>query len=252
MENDSILQASRYADGEMDTQEQQQFELLLQTDVQLRGYVEQYRQAATTLKAHFTPDDNLQGLKQTLGNLNTSYFKPEEAKIVPFKPATKVILFNNYTRWASGIAALLLVGLLIFNPWRKSLYDEYSTATTMSISERGAGPQTDLEKAATFYNKKEFINAEPLLAKEYHADTKNSLVAYYYAVTLIQDNQEAKARGILQTLYNGESALKYDAAYYMALSYVKEKNYAKAKKWLNLIPAAASNYIKSVELAGKL
>lgn len=250
MEQDSILQASRYVDEEMEAHEKQQFELLLQTDAQLKEYVDQYKQASAALKAHFTPDENLVALKQTIGNLNAEYFKPE-AKVVSIKPEAKVVSLN-YKHWASAVAAILVIGLLILNPWRKSLYDEYSTATTMSISARGEGTQSNLEKAAAFYNKKEFTKAEALLATEYTADAKNSLVAYYYAVTLIQDNQAAKARTILEDLYKGESAFKYDAAYYMALSFVKEKNNDEAKKWLNLVPAGTSNYNKAQELSKKL
>jgi hypothetical protein len=251
MEDDSILKASRYADGDMDPQEQQQFELQLQTNAELKEYVEQYKQASIALKNHFTPDENLVNLQQTLGGLNNEYFK-EEATVAAIKPEAKVVSFKNYSRWIAGVAAILLIGFFLFNPWRKSLYDEYNTAITMSVAERGAGPQTNLEKAAAYYNKKDFTNAEILLAKEYAADAKSTLVAYYYAITLIQDNQEAKARTILESLYNGESAFKYDAAYYLALSYVKQKNNAEAKKWLKLVPVGTSNYNKAVELAGKL
>jgi hypothetical protein len=249
MEDDSILKASRYADGDMDPQEQQQFELQLQTNAELKEYVEQYKLASIALKNHFSPDENRVKLKQTLGGLNDQYFK-EEAKVVTLKPEAKVVSFKNYSRWISGVAAILLIGFFLFNPWRKSLYDEYNTATTMSVAERGAGPQTALEKAAAYYNNKKFTNAETLLAKQYAANAKNSLVAYYYAITLIQNNQEANARVVLENLYNGDSAFKYDAAYHIALSYVKEKNNAEAKKWLKLVPVGTSNYNKAVELAG--
>lgn len=251
MEEDSILQASRYVDGEMNAQEQHQFEMLLQTDAQLKTYVAQYREATVALKAHFAPDENLVALKQTLQGLNNEYFKPE-AKVVQLKPEGKVLSFNNYTRWASGIAAILLVGLLIFNPWRKSLYEQYNTATTMSVAARGAGEQSNLEKAASFYNNKDFNNAEMLLAAEFKADANNSLVAYYYALTLIQNNQATKARNILEGLYKGESAFKYDAAYHMGLSFVKEKNNTEAKKWLALVTKGTSNYTKAQELSEKL
>jgi anti-sigma factor RsiW len=67
MDNDNILKASNYADGEMDAQEQQEFELLLQSDAELREYVAQYRQAATALKA------NLLHLMQTWMSLNKHF-----------------------------------------------------------------------------------------------------------------------------------------------------------------------------------
>jgi predicted Zn-dependent protease len=247
MDNDNILKAANYADGEMNAQEQQEFELLLQSDAELREYVAQYRQATTALKANLLPDAKLDELKTTLGKLNNQYFKAEETK-----PEAKVVSFRQYTRWISGVAAILILGLVVFNPWRKSLYEQYGTATTMSVTERGSNTQTNLEKAAAYYNKKEFTEAEKLLAVEYMADPKNSLAAYYYGITLIQEGQEAKARQILEQLYNGESAFKYDAAYYIALSYVKQKDNANAKKWLKNIPQGTSNYAKAKELEGKL
>ncbi len=242
MKDDDILQASRYVDGEMDEAGQKQFEALMHADAELRAYVAQYRAADAALRKRFTPDANLNNLQQTLKSLSAEHFKPE-AKVVSFKP---------YVKWLSGIAAVLAIGLMIYIPTRKSLYDQYSTATTMSVVERGAGKQTQLEKAAEYYNHKEFNEAEKLLAKEYAADPKNSQAAYYYAITLIQDKQEAKARVILQQLYNGESVFKYDAAWYMALSYVKVKDEVNAKIWLKKIPVGTSNYAKAMELKGKL
>jgi len=242
MDNDQLLLASRYADGEMDRQEQQEFELLMSADAQLRDYVEQYRQATLALKDHFAADEGLNNLKQTLGQLNNTYFKPE----------AKIISLKTYARWLSGVAAVLIIGLLVFNPWRKSLYDQYSTANTMSVAERGEGPQTNLEKAAGLYNKRAFTLAEPLLAKAYAGNPKNSLAAYYYSITLIEDKKETQARAILQQLFQGESAFKYDAAYYIALSYVKQKDNANAKKWLKNVPPGTSNYSKAKELEEKL
>lgn len=242
MNNDSILQASNYVDGEMDLQQQKDFELQMQGDAELREYVEQYRHAAIALKNRFTPDEKLDNLKQTLGNQNKTYFKAE----------AKVVSFKTYTRWISGIAAVLILGLIVFNPWKKSLYDEYRTAGSMSVSERGEGAQTNLEKAAAFYNKKDYTAAEKLLAKEYVANPQNSMAAYYYGITLIQDKQEAKARVILQQLYQGESAFKYDAAYYIALSYVKQNDKINTHKWLKNVPPGTSNYAKAKELEAKL
>lgn len=242
MKDDDILQASRYVDGEMDGAEQQQFEALMHNDAELRTYVTQYKDADAALRARITPDSTLSNLQQTLKGLSAEHFKPE-AKVVSFKP---------YVKWLSGIAAVLAIGLMIYIPTRKSLYDQYSTTTTMSVAERGAGTPTRLEKAAEYYNHKDFSEAEKLLAKEYAADPKNSQAAYYYAITLIQDKKEARARVILQQLYNGESVFKYDAAWYLALSYVKVKDEVNAKVWLDKIPAGTSNYTKAMELKGKL
>jgi hypothetical protein len=242
MKDDDILQASRYVDGEMDEAGQLQFETRMRDDAELRAYVAQYRDADAALRARFTPDATLNNLQQTLKGLSAEHFKPE-GKVVSFKP---------YIKWLSGIAAVLAIGLMIYIPTRKTLYDQYNTATTMSVAERGAGTQTRLEKAAEYYNHKEFKAAGDLLAKEYATNPKNSQTAYYYAITLIENKQEAKAHAILQELYKGESVFKYDAAWYMALSYVKVKDEVNAKVWLDKIPEGTSNYTKAMELKGKL
>ena len=50
-------------------------------------------------------------------------------------------------------------------------------------------------------------------------------------------------------LYNDNSTFKYEAAFYMALSYLKEKNENKTREWLNKIPvdAAVHQKVKSLE-----
>ena len=60
------------------------------------------------------------------------------------------------------------------------------------------------------------------------------------------------ARKELMIVYNGVSSFKYDAAFYLALSYLKEKNKADCKNWLNKIPADAGIYNKAQELLKKI
>ena len=75
---------------------------------------------------------------------------------------------------------------------------------------------------------------------------------FYYAVALLQNGDIEKSRAQLNELYNGESLFKYDAAFYMALSYLKEKDKAICREWLNKIPADAGPYSKAQELLKKL
>ncbi len=56
----------------------------------------------------------------------------------------------------------------------------------------------------------------------------------------------------LKSCSKGESAFKYEAAFYEALSFLKEKDNGTAKDWLEKIPADAPNYKKAQELMKKL
>ncbi len=68
----------------------------------------------------------------------------------------------------------------------------------------------------------------------------NSFVSFYYGVSLLQTNSIAGARNIFDQLYAGQSAFKFEAAFYLALSYLKDDNKAQCKEWLKKIPADAT------------
>ncbi|MNV84228.1 hypothetical protein D3C71_1780880 [compost metagenome] len=78
------------------------------------------------------------------------------------------------------------------------------------------------------------------------------MIAYYYGISLIENDQENEARKVLLRLYEGTSVFKYDALYNIGLSYVKQGNNKEALVWLDKIPVADHNYEQAGELIGKL
>ncbi|MCD0488151.1 hypothetical protein LPB86_07915 [Pedobacter sp. MC2016-14] len=245
MDNEIILQASRYADGEMSLDEKQEFESLLEQDPELREYIEQYKSAFKALSRHLSPDQGVDDLKATLSELNVRYFNEE---IVAVKSTGRI-----HRLWVqlAGIAAVLLIGLMVYAPWQKSLYEQYGK-TTMSVAERGAGQQTVLEKAANLYNDKKYIEAEKLLSVYYELNPENSISSFYYGLTLIENNKGDNARKVLEELYAGDSAFKFDAAYYVAMSYLKERKHKECKLWLSKVPRGTAKYTSAKELEAKL
>jgi hypothetical protein len=112
-----------------------------------------------------------------------------------------------------------------------------------------------MQEGVTAFNKKDFLTAASYLGETYKLDTANSFAAFYYSVALLhtgQADQQKTARAILNRLYAGESAFKYEAAFYQALSYLQEKDNHTCINWLQKIPADASNYNKAQELLKKL
>jgi thioredoxin-like negative regulator of GroEL len=116
------------------------------------------------------------------------------------------------------------------------------------------GENTDnlLKKAAVAFNKKDFTAAAGLLQQVVQLQPGNSLAAYYYGIALLQTGQTEAARKLFTDLYNGQSVFRYDAAFYMALSYLKEKNKPACREWLQKIPPDANNYARTNELMQKL
>ena len=155
----------------------------------------------------------------------------------------------------TAIAAVFIMALLltVWQPWKKEdLYQQYAAIQMPGIAERGATADSLLKLAVENFNNKKFTEAIPAFEAVLKDSSQNTFVQYYYAIALLQNNQTEKSRIELTGLYNGESLFKYDAAFYMGLGYLKEKNKPGCKEWLNKIPGDAGPYSKAQELLKKL
>lgn len=248
MNEEKLLAVARYLEGDMENQEKAQFETSVQTDPELQQLLAEYKDVHLTLKMKLAPDEADKKMEATLSALSKQYFTDASEET---DQKTVVVSLKLYLKWMS-IAAVLIIGLLVWAPWSANLYEKYAISKEMSVVERGEGGQNNLDQAAQFYNAGDFSAASDLLQKEYTLTPDNSLIAYYYGVTLIETNKTAEARSVLSKIFEGESVFKYDAAYYIALSYVKEKNNHDALIWLTKIPQGTINYDKAQELTKKL
>lgn len=250
MNEEKLLTVARYLEGDMELQEKAQFETSIETDIELQELLAEYKNVHLTLKMKLAPDVADRRVEATLATLSKQYFAGNA--IATGKKADPVVVsLKPYLKWIS-IAAVLVIGLLVWAPWSANLYEKYAISKEMSVVERGEGGQNNLDQAAEFYNSGDFKAASGLLQKEYKLAPDNSLIAYYYGITLIETAKPAEARSVLTIIFEGESVFKYDAAYYIALSYVKEKNDQDALIWLAKIPQGTSNYDKAQELTKKL
>jgi tetratricopeptide (TPR) repeat protein len=262
MNEDKLLTVARYLEGDMETGEKAAFEASLPADAELQELVAQYKETHQTLKMKIAPDEQDRQVEDSLKSLNQQYFKNEtplsetlmgKASVneAPVKEA-KTVSLKPYLKWVS-VAAVLVIGLLVWAPWSSGLYEKYSFSKQMSVTERGADNQeAQLSKAAELYNKGDYAEARKILGKEYMFNPQNPLLAYYFAITLIETGQSYEARTILQHLFEGQSVFKYDAAFYAALCLLKEDKKAEAVQWLQKIPQENANYVKAQELIAEL
>lgn len=242
MIEDKILLVARYAEGDLSEDEQMAFESRLHVDEELKQQLADYTHIHQSLKIQFAQNKEDALFKDTLQQLNKQYFSNE----------TKTVSFKPYLKWVGSIAAVLVIGLMIWAPWNGNLYQQYAVNDQMQVTERGAAPETDLDKAATLYNESKFAEAAVILAKLNTQEPSNTIVSYYYGQTLIRTENLAKARAVLTPIFNGESVFKYDAAYAIAMSYLKENQKIDCKAWLEKIPEGTTNYQKAQALIVKL
>lgn len=239
MAEDQILLVSRYMENDMDEAEIAAFKSRLVSDIALQAQVKAYEDIHQGLKMKLTSHD---ALSATLAGLNKQYFR-EEAKVVSLNPALK---------WLSGIAAILVIGLMIWTPWNANLYEKYVDGSELLVTERGAELPTELDKAAAFYNDKNYEAARVALAKLHAKQPLDAMIGYYYGLALLKTNQVENARAVLLPIYEGESVFKYEATYSIALSYLKEDQQEECKTWLQKIPSATTRYEQAKELLRKL
>lgn len=227
-----------YVNGDMAGEEQQQFEQVLQRDKTLQENVRQYRQVQAALRTQLAPDASDKALSQTLHSLNEEYFGKTEGKIRPV---------GIYIKWASAAAAVALILVVnLFHPWKQhDLLKEYGSLQMVTSAERGDHTDTLLQQATTAFNNHEFAVAAQELQVLSEKKPDDAMITFYYGVALIETGDMQKAGKMLEHVYDGNSVFKYDAAYFMAIRFLKEKNYADCRKWLLNIPVGTSRYAQA-------
>jgi tetratricopeptide (TPR) repeat protein len=236
---------ARYAEGDMAADERLAFEAALASDETLQRQLDLYREVHGSLQQHFSADEQRDQLKDTLHSLRGEFFN--EAS----QPG-KVVSMKRWLRRAVAVAAVLIAVVFIWQLMQPDLFEKYSATSMAAPAERGEQAADMLEGAVAAFNKKDYSSAAEALAHIIKHDKANSYVNFYLGVSLLKLNRLAEAREIFNQLYTGQSAFKFEAAFYQALTYLKEDNKPLCKEWLLKIPVDAPNYNKAQELLEKL
>lgn len=234
-----------YVNGDMTGEEQQQFEQVLQRDRSLQEDVQEFRHVLTSLRTKIAPDAQDQAITRTFQSLNEEYFDLSEGKVRPVRA---------YVGWASAAAVIAIILVVtLFHPWKQNdLYREYANIEMVTVAERGNNDAGQLQQAADAFNKREFSASRTLLESIYKTQQENAMIAFYYAISLIETGSPDKAIVILSELSDGDSIFKYDARYFIALTYLKTENREACKSWLQKIPADNNRYAQAQSLLSKL
>ena len=235
----------RYVDGELSPEELGPFVAAMHSDPQLAAEVGLYRELKAVLKERLPEDETREGLTQRTARLNKQYFEPLATH--PPVASRKIPVF----RWLTPVAAaacILVVAVLLWPGDYNHKLDRLGETDMIGITERGVQSDTLLQKASVFFNQKQFEKALPLLNQAVTADSNSQLALFYQGIAAWHTGDLQLARTSLQQVYDKGSLLKSDAAFYMALTYAKEKNKTMAMEWLQKIPTTASEYLKASEL----
>jgi tetratricopeptide (TPR) repeat protein len=238
----NIEQAALYVMNELAESEKQTFDQQLKEQAALQEIVEQGREAIEWLRRTLTPDNTKRELMQILADMRLRWFYGKERD-------------NSRMGWyVMGIAvfAMLIASLLFISPWRKDVYRQFAPTEMVHHHIPNNDTSRILHEASRNFNRRRFAAAVQQLNRVLELHPSNSFARYYRGVCLVEMNQQALARADLQAVYEGNEPFRFDAAFYMALSFLKERDKQQALEWLLKIPPQAAVYTKAQKMLEEL
>ena len=200
----------QYLDGELSGAELKQFEELLAADNTVQQELENLKLAQQAIISY--------GLKAEVASLHHEMM--EELKAEPKASANKIYPFIRASLKIAASLFLVMSAVGIYQYLTVSsaqLYNQNYHPFTISIS-RGATEGSALEKA---YAAGQPATVISLFEKETNADYKTEFLA---AQSYLATKNVSKAISIFNQIMNkADGAYKDDAEYYLALSYIENK-----------------------------
>ncbi len=229
----------QYLENELSNEDRAKFEKQLSEDQEFDSAFETFKELNFYLENKFGNANELNAFKKNLKSISKKHFKTKKPKVVAFKP------------WQYAIAAsvAVLVGFFFFQNSNPA-FEEYDNPESTYFTERGEGNES-LKLAQDAFNARNYKNAISnfeLVLKE----NKSPEIQYFYAVSLLEDNQFQKAESNLSDLKSGSSIYKNKATWYLALSKLKQKEYKSCKEILLTIPEDFEDYDQVQQLINDL
>lgn len=221
--------------------EKNNFEQRLSSDAAFKKAFNAYKNTTRLLEQKFSAEEDLNAFKVNLNKQSNAYFNKE---------VTRKKTFSLYKYAAVAILLISAIGFYFMNSSQPE-YADYAQIDSIALTQRGNSDEL-AKKAEHAYNTKSFKEATIYLEKLIQQDPTNEELKLYNGIALIEIDAFDKAFENLNSITEGSSAFKYEAQWYIALAYLKQKQYNLAKAALEKIPSNAPEYSKADKLLSKL
>lgn len=239
---DKVLFAARYVEGDLNEIEFETFNEVVSKDNELREYLEYYQcinksvstQIKEALKPRFTKANVIAPVAET-----------------PY--VAEKLTFGLDRLWYLFWVVVFVVGLMIWKPWKATMYDKYGFTENYIANTIAAAPYEGFQNAVSMIDKNNAYGVKLIVSKAYAKDATNSELAYYYGMILLLEKHYDTAKEVLYPVAMGaNTAFKDKAAYLLALVYLKQENYAYTAQWLSLVPKNGAFHKLAVQLNAEL
>lgn len=189
-------------------------------------------------------------LSENLSNIGAEFFR-EDAAQAPLQ-AGRV---NNLRRLLLAAASVALLAVAVWFVRQNSetvLYNQYAQYDPPAFTERGIETDSLASEAEAAFKQKRYAEALEALDGLLAQQPDNAVAGLYRGICLLELKRPVEARRALESLATGASALRADAVWFTALSFLSEKNEADCAAWLRRLSAGDDHYGKAQELLKKL
>jgi tetratricopeptide (TPR) repeat protein len=215
------------------------FEQRLREDEVLSNEFALFNEMRTAISSRMAWETSEKPFVQTLDALSKEHFR--ESKVVSF---TRTRLFQMVSA-----AAVILLLVLVLQPWQKDLYSRFAQHPRAELTARdGSGT---LPTGARAFNNKEYEVALDAFTQHLAKEPQDIEVRLYQGICYLELDRAEEAKHNFRELLKS-SASKDIGAWYMGLSHLKQKNIDSTSWYLNQISEASEYYSKASRLLKKL
>jgi tetratricopeptide (TPR) repeat protein len=233
MEQEELIQ--KYIQNSLSVTERQQFETLLENDLDFANKVAQHNNVHKAIKAH--EKEQLKSHLQEFEAKQSAQKTPETSS-------------RNYIRLAVAVVLLLFFGLLgnyIVQQvnFHENLYVRYFEPYPNALQPvtRGQNDSDLLSKATRAYEAKKYATAiETFDLIQVGLDNPNVEISFYKAMSLLNLGKEKEALDLLRKIKHSETRFTPQIYWYGALIHLKFKEEEKALKALEYMDRIQTGY----------
>ena len=174
-------------------------------------------------------------LAETLRSTGADFFHTAAGGKATAVPGMSVTV--NWRRWLAVAASIVLLAAAIWfvgSPATQPTYEQYAMHAPLALTKRGAAEASASEAEAAF-NAGKYAEALRALDRLQAEQPDNITASLYRAICLIETGSTREARVLLEPVAAGNSAIRTEAQWYIALSYLKEKDTARCRAALEQI-----------------
>jgi predicted Zn-dependent protease len=156
-------------------------------------------------------------------------------------------------RWLAAAAAITLLAVAVWflNRTETPAYAAYSQHAPLQLTQRGNVEATKLA-AETAFNSGKYEEALPLIQQLRSQQPDQVVLALYEGICCLETGRNTEANTIFQSIANGNSALKGEGTWYLALNYWKNGDIERCKSTLRLLQPSDDRFEQAQQILSGL